>query len=292
MQLRGGSLNLIDVSLAPAGSTVTPVDPSEPVTGEWPSFRGNVSNNGVTSAKTPISKDETVKSWSVQIGGTPTPPLMVNGKLYVLSGSTVKAIDPKTGTVTATSETLAGTSQFGTNPIAYGDGKFYIQLDANTSDEKAHVQAIDAATLKSVWVSEGFEGQLISPITYHNGYIYTGTWQQEEKTGTYFCLSTTDEDPAEHQRDQVHQLAHLEARRLLLGRRLRDGQLRHLRLRQRQGRLHRVRLHALQRQREDRRRHRHRDEPHRRPPLRRREVRQLRLLHLQGRLPLPRHGEQ
>ena len=58
------------------------------------------------------------------------------------------------------------------------------------------MQAIDAATLKSVWVSEGFEGQLISPITYHNGYIYTGTWQQEEKAGTYFCLSTTDEDPA------------------------------------------------------------------------------------------------
>ena len=195
VQLRGGSL-LIDVSLAPAGSTVTPVDPSEPVTGEWPSFRGNEANNGVTSAKTPISKDETVKSWSVQIGGTPTPPLMVNGKLYVLTGRTVKAIDPKTGTVTATSETLAGTSQFGTNPIAYGDGKFYIQLDANTSDEKAHVQAIDAATLKSVWVSEGFEGQLISPITYHNGYIYTGTWQAEERTGTYFCLSTTDEDPA------------------------------------------------------------------------------------------------
>ena len=194
VQLRGGSL-LIDVSLAPAGSTVTPVDPSEPVTGEWPSFRGNEANNGVTSAKTPISKDETVKSWSVQIGGTPTPPLMVNGKLYVLTGSTVKAIDPKTGTVTATSEKLAGTSQFGTNPIAFGDGKFYIQLDANTSDEKAHVQAIDAATLKSVWVSEGFEGQLISPITYHNGYIYTGTWQQEEKTGTYFCLSSTDEDP-------------------------------------------------------------------------------------------------
>lgn len=196
VQLRGGSL-LIDVSLAPAGSTVTPVDPSEPVTGEWPSFRGNEANNGVTSAKTPVSKDETVKSWSVQIGGTPTPPLMVSGKLYVLTGSTVKAIDPKTGTVTATSERLAGTSQFGTNPIAYGDGKFYIQLDANTSDEKAHVQAIDAATLKSVWVSEGFEGQLISPITYHNGYIYTGTWQQEEKTGTYFCLSSTDEDPTD-----------------------------------------------------------------------------------------------
>lgn len=195
VQLRGGSL-LIDVSLAPAGSTVTPVDPSEPVTGEWPSFRGNEANNGVTSAKTPVSADATVKSWAVQVGGTPTPPLMVNGKLYVLTGSTVKAIDPKTGTVTATSEKLAGTSQFGTNPIAYGDGKFYIQLDANTSDEKAHVQAIDAATLKSVWVSEGFEGQLISPITYHNGYIYTGTWQQEEKTGTYFCLSTTDENPA------------------------------------------------------------------------------------------------
>lgn len=191
-KLKGGEKEIVIV-LAPAGST-TPVDPTEPVTGEWPSFRGNEANNGVTSAKTPISKDATVKSWSVSIGGTPTPPLMVNGKLYVLSANTVKAIDPKTGTVTATSEKLVGSSQFGTNPIAYGDGKFYIQLDNNTSDEKAHVQAIDAATLKSVWVSEGFEGQLISPITYHNGYIYTGTWQAEERTGTYFCLSTTDED--------------------------------------------------------------------------------------------------
>jgi len=197
VQLRGGSL-LIDVSLAPAGSTVTPVDPTEPVTGEWPSFRGNDSNNGVTSAKTPVSKDETVKSWSVSIVGTPTPPLMVNGKLYVLSANTVKAIDPKTGTVTATSEKLVGSSQFGTNPIAYGDGKFYIQLDdfrGTKNDGKACVQAIDATTLKSVWVSEYFPGQLISPITYHNGYIYTGTWQAEERTGTYFCLSTTDEDP-------------------------------------------------------------------------------------------------
>ena len=193
-KLKGGEKEIVIV-LSAAGSTVTPVDPSEPVTGEWPSFRGNESNNGVTSAKTPVSRDETVKSWSVSIGGTPTPPLMVGGKLYVLSGKTVKAIDPKTGTITATSDTLVGSSQFSTNPIAYGDGKFYIQLDANTSDEKAHVQAIDAATLKSVWVSEGFEGQLISPITYHNGYIYTGTWQAEQKTGTYFCLSTTDEDP-------------------------------------------------------------------------------------------------
>ena len=197
VHLKGGSL-LIDVSLAPAGSTVTPVDPTEPVTGEWPSFRGNDSNNGVTSAKTPVSKDETVKSWSVSIVGTPTPPLMVNGKLYVLSANTVKAIDPKTGTVTATSEKLVGSSQFGTNPIAYGDGKFYIQLDdfrGTKNDGKACVQAIDATTLKSVWVSEYFPGQLISPITYHNGYIYTGTWQAEERTGTYFCLSTTDEDP-------------------------------------------------------------------------------------------------
>ena len=195
--LKGGEKEIVIV-LSAAGSTVTPVDPTESVTGEWPSFRGNEANNGVTSAKTPLSKDESVKSWSVSIGGTPTPPLMVNGKLYVLTGNTVKAIDPKTGTVTATSEQLVGSSQFATNPIAYGDGKFYIQLDkfSGSNDGMACVQAIDAATLKSVWVSEYFPGQLISPITYHNGYIYTGTWQQEEKAGTYFCLSTTDEDPA------------------------------------------------------------------------------------------------
>ncbi len=198
-KLKGGEKEIVIV-LSAAGSTVTPVDPSEPVTGEWPSFRGNVSNNGVTSAKTPVSADAAVKSWAVQIGGTPTPPLMVNGKLYVLSGSTVKAIDPKTGTVVQTSDKLVGASQFATNPIAYGDGKFYVQLDSrfddSSKDGMACIQAIDAVTLKSLWISAYFPGQLISPITYHNGYIYTGTWQQEEKAGTYFCLSTTDEDPA------------------------------------------------------------------------------------------------
>ena len=57
------------------------------------------------------------------------------------------------------------------------------------------VQAVDATTLKSVWISEVLGGQTLSPITYKNGYIYTGTWNSESKEGTYFCLSVTDEDP-------------------------------------------------------------------------------------------------
>ncbi len=58
------------------------------------------------------------------------------------------------------------------------------------------IQAISATTLKSLWISESIGGQTISPVTYKDGYIYTGTWDNETTAGTYFCLSVTDEDPA------------------------------------------------------------------------------------------------
>ena len=61
-------------------------------------------------------------------------------------------------------------------------------------DGKGCIQALNAETLQSLWISEKVSGQMISPITYHNGYIYTGTWNSETETGTYFALPVTDQN--------------------------------------------------------------------------------------------------
>lgn len=58
------------------------------------------------------------------------------------------------------------------------------------------IQAVSATTLKSLWISETVGGQTLSPITYRDGYIYTGTWNSETTAGIYFALSVTDEDPS------------------------------------------------------------------------------------------------
>ena len=187
-QKLSGDTLILDISLSKvsSGGNVTPVDP---VTGDWTSFRGNGDNNGVTHAKTPHSEDEST-SWAVSTGLL-TPPLLVDGKLYIQTGRTVKTVNPKNGDIIKTSEQLAGTSQFATNPLAYGENMIFVLLDDN---DNARVQALDATTLESLWISETLQGQNISPITYHNGYLYTGTWNAETKEGTYYCLSVTDED--------------------------------------------------------------------------------------------------
>ena len=162
--------------------------------GDWLSFRGSQNNMGITSAKTPMNAEEAKELWAVKGGtgwaGAPTPQLLINGQLYVQSGNKIILIDPDTGE-TLKSAKVAGSSTYATNPIAYGDGMIFLALDGN---DGGRIQAINAETLESLWISEKIEGQMISPMTYHNGYLYTGTWYKENGIGSYFMLSTTDED--------------------------------------------------------------------------------------------------
>ena len=162
--------------------------------GDWLSFRGSQNNMGITSAKTPMNAEEAKELWAVKGGtgwaGAPTPQLLINGQLYVQSGNKIILIDPDTGE-TLKSAKVAGSSTYATNPIAYGDGMLFLALDGN---DGGRIQALNAETLESLWISEKIEGQMISPMTYHSGYLYTGTWYKESGIGSYFMLSTTDED--------------------------------------------------------------------------------------------------
>ena len=160
---------------------------------DWWNYRNNEENNGVSQVATPTSPDETSEKWAVKLGGSwsesCTPPLILNGYLYTGAGKYIYKLDKETGEVLGASEQLKGSLVFALNPLTYAEGMIYAQIG------NGQIQAIDATTLKSCWVSEPLGGQTLSPITYKDGYLYTGTWNSESKEGCYFCLSVTDEDP-------------------------------------------------------------------------------------------------
>ena len=175
---------------------LTPVNnPLPDYDGDWTSFRGSDNNMAIVNAPTPMNAADAAKRWvtngSASYSSSITPPLIINGYLYVQSGRKVLKIDPANGSVQAEGA-IVGSSQFTTNPLGYGEGMIFAAIDGD--DGKGCIQALNAETLQSLWISEKVSGQMISPITYHNGYIYTGTWNSETETGTYFALPVTDQN--------------------------------------------------------------------------------------------------
>ena len=175
---------------------LTPVNnPLPDYDGDWTSFRGSDNNMAIVNAPMPMNAADAAKRWvtngSASYSSSITPPLIINGYLYVQSGRKVLKIDPANGSVQAEGA-IAGSSQFTTNPLGYGEGMIFAAIDGD--DGKGCIQALNAETLQSLWFSEKVSGQMISPITYHNGYIYTGTWNSETETGTYFALPVTDQN--------------------------------------------------------------------------------------------------
>ena len=160
----------------------------------WPNFRGSASNNGVTTAKTPIEAEAGTLYWAVPIGsdyglGAVSSPILVDGDLVVNKGNAILKIDKDTGEIKKTG-TMVGSSSFAINGPTYADGVILVGL-AN-----GLVQAFNAETLESLWIyADLLGGQPNSPITVHNGYAYTGFWNSETGNAAFVCLSLTDEDP-------------------------------------------------------------------------------------------------
>ncbi len=161
---------------------------------DWINFRNSDSNNGITNTSTPTASSSAVQKWAMRIGGgweaSLTPPLILGNYLYVAAGQFIYKLDKSTGDIVATSEQLAGDMIYAMIPLTYAEGMLFAQIGGG------QIQAVSASSLKSVWVSESLGGQTLSPITYKDGYIYTGTWNSETTAGAYFCLSVTDEDPS------------------------------------------------------------------------------------------------
>ena len=84
---------------------------------------------------------------------------------------------------------MAAAPNFGYTPPTYAEGMIFCPLANGT------IQAFHAKTLESLWIYEDvLGGQALSPITYADGYLYTGFWNGESENANFVCLSITDED--------------------------------------------------------------------------------------------------
>ena len=145
---------------------------------------------GVTTAKTPINNVSLLfyKKFGGNYKAAPTPPVVVGDAVLVVSGVKLYKLDAKTGEEIS-SVKMQGTTLYTTTSSIYADGKVFVALDDGI------IQAFDYQTMKSLWVySDSIGGQAICPITYDNGYIYTGFWVDETEYANYVCLSVKDEN--------------------------------------------------------------------------------------------------
>lgn len=161
----------------------------------WGSFRYDNNNNGVVNAKTPTTAEDSALYWAAKIGEGYSSdacgcPIIVNGFMYTYAGNILYKIDTVSGAILATG-TMDHTSSFAINAPTYAEGMIFVGLSDGT------IQAFNAASLQSIWIyHDALQGQPNCPITYYDGFIYTGFWNGETALANYVCLSVTDEDPS------------------------------------------------------------------------------------------------
>ena len=154
-----------------------------------------VSDSQIVSCKTPVSAANTELAWDVKLGSSykdaPSPQVVVGDTLIVMSNKKLLKLNVKNGK-TVKSTDMVDMPSYSYTPPVYANGVIYCPLD------NAKIQAFDYKTMKSLWVySDPLGGQSLTPITYSDGCIYTGFWNDEDRKANYVCINVTDENKKE-----------------------------------------------------------------------------------------------
>jgi hypothetical protein len=98
----------------------------------------------------------------------------------------ISGINTSKLTVLKESEKMQIDVSYAMHPMTYSEEEDALYLPLLNG----RVQCIDRSTLALKWISRAYNGtQALSPITYKNGYVYTGIWGSELTDGAYFCLN-------------------------------------------------------------------------------------------------------
>ena len=172
----------------------TPARALSELSSEWNAFRG--ANYGVTDAPTPQDAAHTALQWKQNLAGelqwaSMGAPLLIDGKIYISVNDTLMVLDT-TGRLCAQAKLAGSVGYF--SYAAYGDGMLFVPID------QGRIQALDAKTLESLWVTESVQSsyQASSPLVYQDGMLYTGLVEYISTTktnGLYVAYDVTDEDP-------------------------------------------------------------------------------------------------
>lgn len=160
------------------------------VNAEWKNFRGSDHNMAIVDTKLPI--EDVAAKWIKKLGNgytdAPSVQIIVDNALVVMGGQKLYKLDLESGEVLQ-SANMVEKPNWGYTPPTYGAGMIFCPLSNGT------IQAFNAKTLESLWIyKDRMGGQSLSPITYCDGYIYTGFWNQEKVDANYVCIDVRDED--------------------------------------------------------------------------------------------------
>lgn len=144
----------------------------------------------VTTAPTPTDPAQTVLRWSLRLGTSyadaPSVPALADGFVYITSKTTLYQLDAATGAILQSAATAADNG-YATKPVCVADGKVFCPLEDGT------VQAFDAATLTPLWtVTAEHGGQPVTEITFADGKIYTGFWNDVADDADFLCIDAAD----------------------------------------------------------------------------------------------------
>lgn len=174
---------------------------------DWTEFAADSSNNSITDAGTPTSENKaelkfkaTVKdsaSWDANSNI-----LVVGDYIYVGTGAEILKLD-KDGNQAAKATLTANMSSFAPY-IAYANGTLFAYVNDMTN---GYIEAVDAATMQRVWVSEGIAGMNgFSPITISGSNLYVAVsgydWGNYVPTAGYVLGMTITDDNTSSQ-DEV-----------------------------------------------------------------------------------------
>jgi uncharacterized repeat protein (TIGR02543 family) len=175
---------------------------------EWPSFRGDPMEKGITVAPAARTAKEAKLNWEYKLrkdagGLLASGPLLVGDRIYlaVTNGEDfmmtqnklrLVALDKKGKLVKETTITGSGGADVGmpmSANIGYGGGKIYVPLTDGT------ICAYDASTLKLKWRSAQIAdggATVISSIIYNDGYIYSGASTGSADKGCFFAIDASN----------------------------------------------------------------------------------------------------
>lgn len=155
----------------------------------WGQMYKNPEHQSIVDLPLAVAEHQLSVKWEYPFTGYSGQPIVVGDYMYNTTGKKIIKISLHDGSLVAEHDMIGSIGFF--SMIAYGDGKIFVTLGGGVN------QAFDAVTLKPLWQSKvEVGGQQLCPIVYHDGYIYTGTWNGgSPATGVFYCLSTADEDP-------------------------------------------------------------------------------------------------
>lgn len=143
-------------------------------TAEWAGFNQGM-EGGTVTADTPTSASNTALAWNpVKIGMGASDPVLVDGKIYMVSGGTLQVIDSSDGAVLATKK-ISTKSGYFCRPV-YAEGLLIVPLDDGRLMAYTLYSGDSADSLKLVWetprIAASGSTQTLSSLTVAGGRVF------------------------------------------------------------------------------------------------------------------------